>query len=340
MPGVFRYLDEYQSGNEFNFAKKVKTVEAFNEILNTILGPSSNLKTIMRIFRYTKIIDSSNGSTEQDPLTSSKMIKIMSDDETNTKVTSLHIFLADVKQYSNDPDDSTTDSNTELSLNIDPKICAKFPNCQEFDAMFYGCWLLRTPGFDFFGRRTKTETNVYIDTSKYDKTTDYGNGVSVTHTYYQHTKPAKLITYSYTKGKPVVNISTMFRDCIFGNGYTGDTTNTDNQLKDIANAPCFNLKQFFDDYNIGNDINDFDEYYINNIKGNTFNDFYLLHTLGTHIEYNGNILYVVPATEEELQEKADNTSTAIWADDTNVVVEYPNDRITSYDQLYLNYWSS
>jgi hypothetical protein len=48
----------------------------------------------------------------------------------------------------------------------------------------------------------------------------------------------------------------------------------------------------------------------------------------------------VPATEEELQEKADNTSTAIWADDTNVVVEYPNDRITSYDQLYLNYWSS
>jgi hypothetical protein len=64
-----------------------------------------------------------------------------------------------------------------------------------------------------------------------------------------------------------------------------------------------------------------------------------LHTIGTHLEVDGNILYAVPATEDELNEKKAGTSTAIWADDTNIVVEYPNSRITSYDQLYLNYWS-
>jgi hypothetical protein len=51
----------------------------------------------MRIFRYTKIIDSSNGSEEVDPLKSSKMIKIMNDGVTNTKVVSLHVFLTNVE---------------------------------------------------------------------------------------------------------------------------------------------------------------------------------------------------------------------------------------------------
>lgn len=97
MLGVFRYYDPNQNSNEFNFLKKISTVESFNNILNTVLGPSSNLRTIMRIFRYTKIIDSSNGSEEADPLKSSKMIKIMNDGVTNTKVVSLHVFLANVE---------------------------------------------------------------------------------------------------------------------------------------------------------------------------------------------------------------------------------------------------
>jgi hypothetical protein len=337
-PGVFRYLDQYQNTNEFTFAKKINTVAAFNNILRTILGPTSNLRTIIRIFRNLKIIDESNGSTEADSSKSDKMIKIMDDDETNTKVTSLHTFLTGVKQYTSDPD--TTDSPEELPLNVDPKICAKFPKCSEYDNMFANCWLLRTPGFDFFGRRVKTEKTVYIGTSTYDKKTEYkDSNIVVWHTYYQHTIPVKLISYSYTNGADVTNLNSMFSNCKFGNGYTGATENRDNMLKDIANAPCFNLKQFFVDYNIGNDITDFDEYYINNIKGKTFNDFNLVHSLGTHIENNGNILYAVPATEDELKEKTDGTSSAIWADDENIVVEYPNERITSYDQLYLNYWS-
>jgi hypothetical protein len=140
--------------------------------------------------------------------------------------------------------------------------------------MFYGCWLLRTPGFDYFGRRTKTETTVYIDTETYEVQTDYDGGISVMNTYYKHPKAVKLVKYAYTNGKPVTNVSSIFRDCKFGNGYNGDTI-VENQVKDITNAPCFNLKQFFDEYGISNSsnfygYNTFNEYYVNKIKGQKF----------------------------------------------------------------------
>lgn len=304
IPALFNFVAYEQYGN-FLFPKKVMGITKLNEILQTIFGPGSRVTRWNRAFRELHVIE--KNSPEQ-------TIIAVPNGTINTTMGALYGLCMNWKLYSEDTSgvteaDYQTRGIVEHPIVIDPNICSKFSNCTSFEIMFQGDYLMNTPKFDFFGKRTMKQQTVYIGSESYE--TDIkiaGSDQTIRVTRWRHPKAVKLYTYYYNK--TIQRINGMFTNCRFASASVAAGSNISDDKH-----PCFNMKQFFSSNGIDT----------SGMNYNTEIDFRWLEKLGTHMEdSDGNVIYRKVITNEG----------------DSVEVQYiTNAEATCYEDICLEYWT-